>query len=52
MATISGFGVRERLPAVPTDRRQNPYDLIHLLGRQQRSAGPRVAWLAAALPAG
>jgi hypothetical protein len=48
----SGFGARERLPAVPADSRDDPHDLIHLLDRQQPAERAAVSGLAAALPSG
>src|SRR5213592_2535825 len=46
------FGAREGLLTMPTVLGHHGHDFVHLLDRQQPAEGPRVAWLAAALPAG
>ena len=51
-APTAGCGLGERLPTVPAALGHHGHDLVHLLDRQQRAAGPAVSRLAAALPAG
>jgi hypothetical protein len=45
-------GFRKRLTTVLVAFRHQGHDLVHLLGREQRTEGPALSRLAATFPAG